>query len=175
MGKYVKQLIQQELEKRFGAVGEFLVISPCGVGGIENNQMRGALKQAGIKLSVVKNTLMRRALQKVGMTTAASLFTGPCAVAYGGDSVVDVAKVIVDWSKKIPALKIAGAFVDGRVLEGAAAAALSKMPTRAELQGQIVILVGSLAGRLAATLAGPAALVAGCLKAVIEKKEKQAA
>lgn len=175
MSRYVKELVQQEFETKFEGVSEFLVVSIRGVNGTDNNQMRGGLRSRGIKLSVVTNLLMKRALDKLGIAAAASLFTGPCAVACGGDSVVDVAKELVDWAKKVPAIEIRGAFLDGRVLDSQAAQALSKMPTRPELQGEIVTLARSPGGALAGAIAGAGGLIAGCIKTLIENKEKQAA
>lgn len=176
MSKYIKGLLQNELEKRFSEVGDFLVIETRGVNGNENNQMRGELKAKGIKLTVVKNALMRRALETMGMSAAVSLFlAGPCTVAYGCDSIVDAAREVAGWSKKVDAIKFKGAFVDGEVMDAEGAKALSKMPSRAELQGQIVMLANSCGANVAGAIAGAGGAVAACIKGLVEKLEKEAA
>ena len=177
MSKYVKELIQSELEKSLvaGDVKEFMVLSVRGIPGVDNNVMRGELKQKGVRMMVVKNALFRRALRNQDLEGACDLFNGPCAVAYGGDSIVDAAKELVDWSKKVKSLEIKGAYLDGAVLDAKGAVQLSKMPTRRELQAQIARIITSPAAKIAGAVAAPGSLIAGCVKSVIEKAEKEAA
>lgn len=175
MTYYVKGLIQKEYETRFSGVSEFVIIQTTGLGGIDNNRMRGSLLEKGIHLTMVKNSMMRRALESLGHSAARDLFAaGPCTVAYGGDSVVDVAKELSEWAKKFEVIEFRGAYVDGTLMDGSGAKALAKMPSRRELQGQIVQIALSPGSTIAGALAGPGGVIAGCLKSLIEKLEKAA-
>ena len=172
MSKYIKGLLQAELEKKIAddGVKDFMVVSTKGVGGVDNNIMRGSLKEKGIKLAVVRNSLFRKALRNQAMDAAVDIFTGPCAVVYGGDSIVDVAKEIVGWVKKVPVLEIKGAFLDGNALDAKAAEDVSKMPNRAELLSEIATLVLSPARNIAGCVVAPASMIAGCIKTISEKE-----
>ena len=137
--------------------------------------MRGQLLEKGIKLLVTRNALFRKALINQDMTAACDLFNGPCTIAYGGDSIVDVAKEMTDWAKKIPTIEIRGAFLDGTALGAKEAESVAKMPNRAELLGQIATLIKSPGAKLAGAILSPAQKIAGCIEKISDGEDKQAA
>jgi large subunit ribosomal protein L10 len=176
MSKYVKSLLQKQLQQKMAdnKVSDFLVVSIMGLDGVNNNIMRRKLKEKGINLLVVKNTLFKQVLAEQKVDSAAELFVGPRAVVYGGDSIVDLAKEMTEWSRKNPQkVEIKGAFLDGSSLDSKAAVELSKMPSRGELLGQIVMLSQSTARRLAAIIASPASVIAGCIETIAKKEEEK--
>ena len=175
MSKFVKGLYKTEIESKFADIDSFVVVATKGLDGNENNALRGELKEKGIRLTVVKNTIMRNAMDTLGKAAAISLFmAGPCTVAYGGDSVVDVAKEVEAIMKKYKAVEVKGAFVDGEAIDAEGAKALAKMPSRAELQGEVVMLANSPGRQIAGAIASPAGNIAGCIKSLIEKLEEAA-
>ncbi|MGA2915887.1 MAG: 50S ribosomal protein L10 [Sedimentisphaerales bacterium] len=176
MSKQVKQLLTDELQKKFTGVNEFIVVDLTGIDGITNNRLRGQLRQKGISLTMVRNAMMRKAMAAMGKETAADLFaTGSCTVASGGDSVVDLAKEIKAINIGKTPIKFRGAYVEGAVLDAAGAGQLATMKTRVEMLGEIVMLANSPGRRIAGAIAGPAGIIAGCVKAIAEKAEKAAA
>jgi len=171
MSQKIKELIQKELKTRFEGVNDLIVVSLRGISGNDNNALRGELLEKQIRVRVVNNSLAGRVFEEAGMGELRDILSGPCAIAYGGDSIVDVAKDLVEWEKKLENFSIKGGFLDGRALDADQAKALSKLPTRTELQGMLVVLANSPGSRVASAIGAPAGIIAGCVKALIEKLE----
>jgi large subunit ribosomal protein L10 len=174
MSKPVKKLIRDELIKRFDGLTQLAVVSFTGVDANTTNAIRARLAEKDIRVSVVKNSLARQAFKEVGIEGAGALLDGPCAVAYGADSVVTVVRELLDIGKDAPNLSVKAAFMEGDVFAEDRIDALSKFPTREEAIGQVVQCVLSSGANLAGCLVGPASQIAGILKTIEEKSDEPA-
>lgn len=175
MSKQIKQLLTNELQSKFNGISDFVVLDITGIDGIANNQLREKLLAKKVKITMVRNAMMRHAMKALNMAAAMDLFvTGSCTVAFGGDSVVDLAKELDAISKEIP-IKFKGAYVEGTALDEKGAKNLVNMKSRVELQGEVIMLANSPARRLASAIISPASKIAGCIKTLAEKEEKAAA
>lgn len=173
MSKPVKEMIMRDYESRLEGLEDAMLISIRGVGAIDTTRIRGELAGKNIKITVIRNTLARKAIEGTGLEPLSTLLTGPSALAYGGQSVVEVAREIVKLVESIPNLELKGAVLDGQLFEGKEGVTeLSKFPTREEAIGEVITLVVSPAKKLLAQVQGPGSTVAGLIKAIEDKLEK---
>ncbi|HNX25819.1 MAG TPA: 50S ribosomal protein L10 [Phycisphaerae bacterium] len=172
MSKPVKTLIKQELAKRFDEVTSVAI---CGFTGLDSGStyaMRTRLAEKGIKVTVVKNSLAKAAFKEAGLDIATDLLEGPCAVAYGADSIVSVVRELLAINKDMPAFTVKGAILDGDVFSGdEQVKALSKFPTREEALSQLVGCILSAGSNISGALMGPAGQIAGILSSIEQKGE----
>jgi ribosomal protein L10 len=175
MSKPVKKLIRDELIKRFDGVTQLAVVGFTGVDANTTNTIRARLAGKDIRVSVVKNALAKQAFRELGIDIVGQLLDGPCAVAYGADSVVTVVRELLDISKETPNLVVKAAFMEGDLFTQDKIAALSKYPTRPEAIGQALSCVLSAGANLAACIMGPAGQIAGILKSIEDKAPAETA
>ncbi len=171
MSKPIKNLIRKELARQLEGVSEVAVVSVMGVDGNTNNSLRGELAEKGIRVMVVKNAMARKAFEDIGIAEAGALLEGPCALAYGGESVVDVVRELVDRAKTIPGLEVKGALMEGELFGSDRIEELSKYPTRSEALGRVSSIALAPGATLVGAVLGPGSVIAGLLKAIEEKQE----
>jgi len=171
MSRRVKGLTTEELRSRYEGVDSVLLVDPTGIDANTNNAMRGDLRDKSVRLEVVKNSLARRAFAGGPLEPMGPLLEGSNALVTGGDSIVDAAKAVAAWGKKVGLLKFRGAVVEGEVLGADEASELAKLPGRRELHQQVVGLSLSPGARLVGAVVGPGGVIAGCLQAIIDKAE----
>jgi large subunit ribosomal protein L10 len=176
MSKRVKSLITAELQNKFKGADSVVVIDYTGIDSKTTGGIRSDLRKKKVKLTVVRNALAAKALENAGLKGAGGLLKGTNAVCYGGESVVDIVKELVEQAKKVEKLKIKGSIVEGQLLDSKATTALAKLPSKKELQGMIVGQILGPGRKIAGQLKGPASKIAGQIKTVEEKaKEKEGA
>jgi large subunit ribosomal protein L10 len=100
MSKKVKNLITRELGDKFKGVDSVAVINPRGINATKNNQIRRKLREQGLRMTVVKNTLAKRAVDDGSKLKGFDkLLDGPSAVIYGQASVATIARLILNEKK----------------------------------------------------------------------------
>lgn len=172
MSKPIKALVRNELIKRLQDATSLAVVGFTGLNAVANTTIRGRLRDKGIRLTVVKNILARQAFQEIGIPEAGQMLDGPCAVAYGGDSVVGVVRELLAIHKENPTLTVKAALLDGEVFDADRIAELSTYPTRDEAIATLVACALAPARKLAACAGAPAARIAGILKTIEEKGDQ---
>jgi large subunit ribosomal protein L10 len=177
MSKPVKSLIEKEIANRFKDVDTVAVINPRGINALKNNQIRRRLRDKGLKMTVVKNALAKRATASSKLKGFESLLEGPSAVIYGKASVSAIARLLLEEKKTDEKIELRGIFFDGEVYVGdAGVKQVSKMPTREEAIGIIIAAALSPGRKLAGIFKGQAGKIASIIKTIEEKaKEKEAA
>ncbi len=169
----IKTLLVKELVDNWQGLQAFVVVCPIGLDAIVSNQLRASLTSKNIKMTVVKNSVARLALAQLDLAPAAQLLDAPSAICYGGESVVDIARELVDWSRKVDVFRIRGAFLEGRLFSAEQVRKLAAMPNRSELLAQLAGLIVSPAGRIASTLSFLGSRIAGSIKTLTEKLAQQ--
>jgi large subunit ribosomal protein L10 len=121
----------------------------------EISDLRRKLRAAGADYKVLKNTLVRRAIEGTPSEPMSAYLEGPTAIAFVQGDVSAVAKVLRDFSKATPTLVLKGGVLDGKAISPDDLKALAELPSREVLLAQ-----------LAGLIASPMRTMAGLLKAV---------
>lgn len=177
MSKQVKSLITKELSDRFKDVDGVAVINPRGINANKNHQIRRRLREKGIRMTVVKNSLVKRAVGEGKLKGFGQLLDGPSAVVYGTASIAVIARSLLDEKKNEEKLELRGVFFDGELYPGdKGVEQVSKLPTREEAIANVIAALLGPGRKLAAALKGPGGKLGAILKTIEDKaKEKEGA
>ena len=173
MSKQIKKMIVDEYKRRFDDVNSALVVDIRGIDANDNNDLRVDLLGKDIHITVLKNSLAKTALEGTSLEVLSTTLTGPSALVFGGDSVVGVARNLVDWAKKVKNLELKAAVLDGELFDGAdGVKRLSDFPTKEEAQGTVVQLVLSPAGNLVKAATSPGSNLLGIIEEIKTRLEE---
>jgi len=158
-----------ELKDRIEGSDALLLTEYRGLSVSEITELRRSLAEGGTRFQVVKNTLMRRAVNDAGVAELEALLEGPSAVAFVEGDPVAAAKSVVDASKQYPTLVLKGGFMDGKMLSADEAKALASLESREVMLSKIAGLVKSEMSKAAALFVGAQSKFLSVLEAYKEK------
>lgn len=124
----------------------------------EDTELRNKLREANVKYFVIKNKILKRAVEEAGIEGLDEVLHGPTALAVSSEDAVAPAKVLSDYAKTNDKLELKGGFMDGAVMtldEVKKLAATPNMETLiAKMMGSLLSPISGLARLLAAVADG---------------------
>ena len=154
-----KQAIVAALTEKLQGAAAGVLVDYSGITVAEDTEMRRKLREANVEYSVVKNTLLRFAIDNAGLGELDSLLNGNTSIAICADDPVAPAKIISEHAKKFTNhFEIKGGFMDGQVIGLDQIEALAAIPAIPVLRAQVL-----------GTMLAPITSLAIVLKAIAEK------
>lgn len=160
----------EQLREAFAEVHTVFLLDNTGLNVNEVNELRSKVRKSNGTYKVVKNSVMRLALDGTDMKGLSDHLVGPKAVAWTADDPVALAKVLKDFVKNHPALVFRQAFLEGHIIESEDAEKIADMPSRDELISRLLYLLQSPIRRLAVALNGPIQNLASVVGQIADTK-----
>lgn len=156
-----KELTLTDLKEKIAKAKSMIVTDYRGLSMLKLQELRSQIGVTG-EYTVAKNTIFARALNEQGINSVnADSFLGPTAVLFSYEDEVGPLKVLVKFSgtaNDLPTIK--GGLLEGALLSGDKVMALSKLPSKDQLRGQVV-------GALAAPLTGLVGVLNGNMRNLV--------
>ncbi len=133
--------------------------------------LRRALREAGGRYRVVKNTLARRAAAGTPAADILGQLKGVSSIAYTSGDAVALAKAFQQYAKDNPNLIIKAGLVEGAAISAADVAQLAATPSKAELHAKLLFLIQAPAQRLVTALGAVGRNTAVVLDQAVQNKK----
>lgn len=165
-----KQEYVEQLANKLNSSVAGVVVSYKGITVADDTMLRRKLREAGVQYAVVKNTMLSRAANKVGLGDLDSVLEGSTALALSETDHVAAAKILCEYAEKNKNFEIKAGFVEGKVIQSAEVGELAKMPPKevlvAKVLGGLNAPISGFVGVLNANLRG----LVVALSAIAEKQ-----
>ena len=115
------------------------------------DELRGQMREHGIKFTITKNRITKIALEKTKCKELSNLFTGATAVAFSDDAIIS-ARILSKFAKTNESLKLLGGIMGNEVLDQAAVQNVANLPTLDEATANIVGILSTPASKLVSIL-----------------------
>ena len=136
----VKNLAEQLKDAKIILLTDYRGINVADV-----TNLRTDLRNAKCDYKVIKNNIIKRALDANGESGLDDLLTGPTAILVGKEDYLEPLKAIYKFAKENEFYKIKGGIIEGKVMTTEELITLAKLPSRQELLG---MLAGALLGNI---------------------------
>ncbi|MCD7841895.1 MAG: 50S ribosomal protein L10 [Lachnospiraceae bacterium] len=148
----LKKPIVDEIAGNIKDAESVILVHYSGITVEADTELRKAMREAGITYKVYKNTMMNFAFKDTPCEPLCGLLEGPNALAISKDDATAPARIISDFAKKAPTVKMLAGVVEGNYYDENSVAALASIPSREELLGKLLGSIQSPVSNLARVL-----------------------
>ena len=152
----------ENAKKTFAEYNDFIFADYRGLTVEQITALRGKLREKNAVLKVVKNNFAKIAFDDMKVENVADYLKGPTVIAMANEDSNEVAKVLFDFAKDVPALSVKGASISKEIYDQAKIEAYSKVPGKKQLYSMLM-----------SAMNGPVRQLAATIKAYAEKKEAE--
>ena len=132
--------------------------------------LRKLLRGKEASFKVVKNNFARLAFEELKAPDVSNYLVGPTAIAIASRDSNEVAKILLDFVKEAPTLKVKGGLVGNNVYSDKQVEAFSRLPGRLELISMLMSVMNGPARNLAAALNDIPSRLVRTVKAIADQK-----
>ena len=172
--KEQKSAIVDEVTEQLQEASSIYLTNLSGMSVSSSNELRGKFRESSVQYRVIKNTLLRKAMDRVGgYEELYDKLEGPTAVAFSVEPAAP-ARVLKDFlkgsPKDLPQLK--GAFIDGAIYGADSLDTLASLKSKEDLVGDILGLLMAPMSNVVGGLQSQGSTLVGAIKTIAEGKEE---
>ena len=155
-----KQAMVEALAARIQSASAGVFVDYKGITVSEDTALRSEMRKDNVEYTVVKNTLTRKALEKLGMEGFDAILNGTTSLATAENDPIAPFRILNDYSKKLnDRFNIKAAFMEGKVLSETEIAEMAQLPSKDALYAKVL-----------GTMIAPITGLAVCLGQILEQK-----
>ena len=167
-----KKLMVKEISERINNADTLIVTSYKGLNAQELNELRRDIRNISAEYLVVKDSLLKKALEEGPNNAISGFIEGEVGVAVGKkEDPAYISKLLVKFSKDHEVMKICGGIIKGTILSKDDISSLASLPDREVLLGKLANVLNSPIQNLAGALHGILSKLVYALDAVKNKRQ----
>lgn len=152
-----------------------VLVSYIGSSVKDMERLRRKVRETGGEFHVIKNRLVKLALQEAGLGIGPEALRGPTAVGFVEEDPIALAKIMAEFSRESEFVRLKAGILEGVVYDGSQMLRIADMPPMPVVRAQLLGMLGAPGSRVAGTLAGSVRQLVNVVKAYSEKNAAAAA
>ena len=133
----------EEIKSMIQGCNGMVVVSYQGISVADDTQLRAKFRAENVQYKVLKNRLVQRALNELGIEGFDNHLEGSSAFAFANGDALAAAKIVVEQSKTVKALKAKCGLMDGAFIDETVVNKLASIPSKEVLLAQLLGMLQS--------------------------------
>ena len=147
-----KKQVVEVIKAKISSAKSVVLVNYSGLTVAEDTELRNAFRKANVEYKVLKNTLVRRAFNELGVDSFDADLNGTTAVAFGADE-VGASKIVVENAKKLDnKISAKSAYVNGEYVDKKGVESLAAIPSKDALYSMLAGTLSNFIRGLAVAL-----------------------